>query len=273
MSEDFSFLKITSATNEKIKDAQKLHLKKYRDLYGMFLVEGIRLVEKLLESDFTILASFVTPAAKKKERIVESLVQMNDKGILVYEIAERLGEKLSLVKSMQGIFAVAKKKTYTLHDIGGKNKMLIVLDGVKNPLNVGTILRTSEAAGVNGAILLDSADLYSAKVLRGTMGSAFHFPIIENLTHKDLLTYLMKEGFSFYAPSLDKTAPSYFSPNYRGNIALIFGNEGAGVSSFLQEKSLPLHIPMLGKAESLNVSSAAAVIVFEALRKRMHQEK
>ena len=148
--------------------------------------------------------------------------------------------------------------------------LYIALDRVQDPGNVRTILRTADAVGVTGVILLrGSADIYSGKVVRATMGSLFHVPFVTGVTAAELAGFAQKEGLQFLVTSCDASAETHFSADFRRGSIIVFGNEANGVSEEILTVSQHIYIPMRGAAESLNVATAATAVLYEALRQRL----
>ncbi|MEK4304994.1 TrmH family RNA methyltransferase [Oceanobacillus sp. FSL K6-0251] len=240
---------ITSVKNEKIKGLKKLHQRKYRKQMNAFLVEGEHLIEEALTSDWEV-----------KELIVSEEVAVPDmaKHLPVTEVTKQVFKELSFTASPQGMMAVVEIKK----EEAVNGEVVVLLDAVQDPGNAGTIIRTADAAGADGIILGSGCvDLYNDKVIRATQGSIFHLPII----HADLeekLLRLKEADYRVWATALEK-AENYKDLPIPQKIALIFGNEGAGVKESLLEKADErVTIPILGKAESLNVSIAAGVLLY-----------
>ncbi|CEI83952.1 putative tRNA/rRNA methyltransferase YsgA [Oceanobacillus oncorhynchi subsp. incaldanensis] len=240
---------ITSVKNEKIKGLKKLHQRKYRKQMNAFLVEGEHLIEEALTSDWEV-----------KELIVSEEVAVPDmaKHLPVTEVTKQVFKELSFTASPQGMMAVVEIKK----EEAVNGEVVVLLDAVQDPGNAGTIIRTADAAGADGIILGSGCvDLYNDKVIRATQGSIFHLPII----HADLeekLLRLKEADYRVWATALEK-AENYKDLPIPQKTALIFGNEGAGVKESLLEKADErVTIPILGKAESLNVSIAAGVLLY-----------
>ncbi|MCT1903420.1 RNA methyltransferase [Oceanobacillus sojae] len=240
---------IKSVKNEKIKALKKLHQRKYRKQTNTFLIEGTHLIEEVLASDWIT-----------KEIIVSEEVPVPgaaDK-FPVTEVTKHVFKELSFTASPQGMMAVVEMKKEDA--VGGE--VVVLLDAVQDPGNLGTIIRTADAAGVNGIVLGDGCvDLYNDKVIRATQGSIFHLPIL----HADLeaeTDRLKQSDYTVWATALEK-AENYKKLPAPQKTAIIFGNEGAGVKESLLEKADErVTIPILGKAESLNVSIAAGVLLY-----------
>ncbi|WP_079708312.1 TrmH family RNA methyltransferase [Paraliobacillus ryukyuensis] len=241
---------ITSVKNETIKQWKKLKQKKYRDQAQQFLVEGAHLVEEAINSQHTVEKIIIQTG-------VESMIDLKD--IAVVTVSDNVMEHLADTKSPQGIMAVVHMKERTL---ASKNRLLL-LDAIQDPGNVGTMIRTADAAGFSGIILgAETADLYNEKVIRASQGSIFHLPIVQSdlaLAVEDL----KQQGVSIWASTLEQAEPIN-QLDVSEKIALIVGNEGAGVSaSLLQQSDQRVHIPIYGQAESLNVSVATGIMLYQ----------
>lgn len=261
---------IESADNQKIKRAASLKTRKGREKEGAFLVEGIRLVEMAEESDWQIAYGFFTNALQNKERGAKLLETLKARCPL-YEVSEALFHKVSATDSPQGIALIMQKKhtDLTALPVPQKESLYVVMDGVQDPGNAGTVIRTADAVGADGVILLrGTVDLFSDKTVRSTMGSLFHLPICTGVERENLLSFCMGRGIALYAAALDRAAKPHFAQVLNRSCAIVLGNEGSGVSAPLLERAEHLYIPMYGAAESLNVGISAAVILYEALRQR-----
>ncbi len=263
---------ITSLQNANIKLAASLKLKKYRDVTGLFVAEGIRLAEEVVKSAWEVqFALFLDTLLN--ERALKLMDTLEKEKYPVYRVNRNIYEKVSDTKESQGILLVVKKRQGKLSDVlrNATKPNLVVLDALQDPGNVGTIIRTADAAGCSGVILMKgSADVFNNKTVRSAMGSLFHLPIITDVSEDELMTFLQAHHIASYAAALDKTAKICFTCDFTQAFAVIFGNEGNGVRpSLLSRIHEKLFIPMQGSAESLNVATAAAVIIYENLRQRM----
>ena len=145
----------------------------------------------------------------------------------------------------------------------------VVLDRVQDPGNLGTILRTADAAGMDGVILLKgTVDAFSPKVVRAAMGSLFHLPIVMDVEEAAFLEFVASKKLSLCATALDATAKPHFAADFCRPSAIVFGNEGSGVSAQILERAEKIYIPMFGEAESLNVAVSSAIVLYEAVRQR-----
>jgi TrmH family RNA methyltransferase len=253
---------ITSKDNEYIKEIKKLQEKKYRDLYKKFIVEGNRIIEDAIKENANI------------ETIVicEDCVKNLDKK-LMYEIAkynclyvsEKVFNSLTDVTNPQGILAVVSINR-NKNEIEYLDDIIVVLDGIQDPGNLGTILRTVDSADLKQIIVSENtADCYNPKVVRSTMGGIFRVNVIksDNLV-KDLFE-IKKQGFDVVVSSLD-TEKSVYDIKFSKKV-IVIGNEANGVSKDIMEiADIKAKIPMLGKTESLNASVAAGIFIYEYVR-------
>jgi TrmH family RNA methyltransferase len=262
---------ITSNQNKLIKMVASLKEKKYRDELELFLVEGVRLVEEAARSNWQVEACIYIAEVKEEARTQELLLLLQSQNCRMIEVPPAIYGKITEVKQPQGIMAIMKKCEYQLADClaGVEKPFFVVLDEVQDPGNVGTIIRTAAAAGCTGVILTKGcADVFAAKVVRASMGSLFHVPLFAGLIQREVIACLNKHGIDILATSLESSA-IYFQADFNKPVAIVFGNEGKGVSSqLLEEAKGRLHIPLLGNVESLNVAASAAVILYEAVRQR-----
>lgn len=262
---------ISSGKNPVIKEIKALKEKKYRDQKGMYFIEGIRFVEEALKERAEILTILVSD----KLNDVNGGKEMLDKLATyhcnnVYTLSSKLFMEVTDTESPQGILAVLRKKPRTIDSIYDDKNFFVVLDSLQDPGNMGTIIRTADAAGVSGVIISKGCvDIYNPKVLRSTMGSLFHVPVCYSENILETLESMKKKGIRLCAAHL-KGAKNYFELNYKDNIAIIIGNEANGISDSVADISDELvKIPMLGKSESLNASVAAGLLMYEVLKVRI----
>lgn len=263
---------IASRQNSRIKLAIKLKQKKFRDETDLFIAEGSRLVEEVLKSDWQIAFCICDEQALKKERVLSIVKKLEAFDCLVCQVNKAIYDKISDTKEPQGILLVVKKKVYPLQDLiaGDLMPTIVLLDRLQDPGNVGTIIRTADAAGCTGIVLLkETVDLFSSKTVRATMGSMFHLPIVTEVSVVEFLDFIKKNQIALYVTALDLAAKLYFQADFNRATAIAFGNEGNGISeALLKHAESKLFIPMPGKAESLNVAAATAIIMYERVRQR-----
>ena len=269
---------ITSAANPLLRLTHAIvHTQRRAAKEGLFTVEGLRLAEMAAASDWRICHAFVTERAMtgaRAKRLVDALLERD---VPVYLVTEKLFSTLSDTDSPQGVLLVMERKQRISLDemhagtYGDEPPLYIALDRVQDPGNVGTILRTADAVGAAGVILLHgSADIYSGKVIRATMGALFHVPFAVHVAAEELTHFAQEKGMDLLATACDAEARTHFEEDLRRPAVIVFGNEANGVSEELLCASEHIYIPMRGHAESLNVSAAATAVMYEALRQRIH---
>ena len=240
---------ITSKANSVVKNAKKLHRKKYRK--SAYLIEGWHLFEEAVQAGVTIEKIFAL------ENYQEQLAAFSQ----TVWVSEDILLDLADSQTPQGIVAVVQKEEVEQTDFS-QGKFLF-LEDVQDPGNVGTIIRTADAAGFTGVIVSDkSADIYSLKTLRSMQGSHFHLPIYR-MSSQALLKETKEAGIPVLATTLSKDSVDYRELPPIENFVLVMGNEGQGISPLMAENADQLvHISMKGKAESLNVAVAAGILIF-----------
>lgn len=210
---------------------------------------------------------FYTPTTE--QRSVELLNKVASAKL--YQVTDAVLAKLSDTQAPQGLIAVAGLPENNLKLLPDRaaTAPLVVLDRVQDPGNLGTMIRTADAVGAAAVLLLGgSVDVYSPKVVRASMGSLFHVPVIEQLSEKELLAFCRERGYQLAVTTLE-ASQSLYTADLRQPLALVIGNEANGVSASLQAQALVrLRIPMPGRAESLNAAMAAGIVLFERLRQQ-----
>ena len=239
---------ITSAQNSKIKNANKLKKKRDRDKTGQALIEGIHLIEEAYQSDIVIKQLFVIEPNRTDEALKDYAEE-------TFEINMKVAESLSGTITPQGFFAVIEKPKYDVKQA----KQVLLIDRIQDPGNLGTLIRTSDAAGIDLIVMeKGTADPYQDKVLRASQGSVFHIPVIT----ADLKTFIADFNGPVYGTALENAQP-YKEVASQDIFALLLGNEGEGVNkALLNETSQNLTIPIYGKAESLNVAIAGSILLY-----------
>ena len=256
--------KITSLTNGKIKLAASLKEKKYRDKSGLFVGEGLRFSEMAALSDFAIDSVYFTGDFTKNTREKNLIESLGKKTAAIFEVTDKIMAKMSLTKTPQGVLLVIKKQKYSL-DMFKSAKCAVALDGVKDPGNTGAIIRLADAVGADVVILTkNSADAYSDKVVRATMGSVFNIPVVENVSAEALIRFVNNEKLSLYVGAAGSNC--CYDEDFSTGGMFVFGSEAFGASGEILNAAKKIALPMLGTAESLNVASAASAILYEAVR-------
>mgnify|MGYP001237768553 CR=1 FL=1 len=256
---------IQSKDNLLIKDIKRLKEKKHRIQSCKFLIEGFRFVCEGLESDFDVPLVFISENSKDRwdSFNVQSKLQKETK---VYTVTDQILKSISSTDTPQGIVAVVNNKSISLEN---KQGFYTLVDKVQDPGNMGTIIRTAHAAGALGIIVTKgTVDIYNEKTLRSTMGSIFHMPIIQD-DNLSQLKFLKSNGFKLIVSSLD-TDSNFFDVDLKDKSIIAVGNEGNGISKeILDISDVKIKIPMPGGAESLNVSIAASIMMFEVIRQNL----
>jgi TrmH family RNA methyltransferase len=256
-------MNISSRKNPSVKKFREISReRKAREEYCEFAVEGYKLCAEALDAGFIPTSAFVTESAQKK--YPEICMALEKFGTDV--ITEDVSEYISDTKTPQGVFitvGIPEKKIDFKNSPNGK---YILLDGLQDTGNIGTVIRTGEALGIDGVIVSkDCADIYSPKVVRGSMGSLFRLPVIK----ADLvatITEMKTEGYDVYAAMLDETAERLSEVKFGNKAAVIIGNEGNGVSEKVADTAgRKIYIPITS-AESLNAAVAASIICWEMVK-------
>ena len=260
-------LVITSKDNELVKNIKKLKEKKYRDLNNQFIVEGIKIVAEAIEENADIDCIVVCEDCVNDGSIDKKLLYEIAKFKCIY-VTEKIFGTLTDVTNPQGILAVINRKNEN-NNIDYTADFIVVLDGIQDPGNLGTILRTVDSANLKQIIVSkETADSFNPKVVRSTMGGIFRVNILKSDNLIDTLKKLQKQGFEIVVTSLD-TSNSIYDINYNKKVVVI-GNEANGVSKEIQELAdKKVIIPMLGKTESLNAGVAAGIMIYEYVRENV----
>ena len=260
---------ISSKDNEIVKNIRKLKEKKYRDLENAYIVEGIKLVkeaiaEKAKIKQIVMCENFADNSDLDKDTLYE-IAKHN----LIY-VTEKVFNLITDVKTPQGIIAVIEKNNANTQ-IDYSQDIIIALDDLQDPGNLGTILRTVDSANLNQIILSkNSADPYNPKVVRSTMGGIFRVNIIETENLQETLKNLQEKKFKIMVTSLD-TNNSIYDVDYTKKV-IVIGNEANGVSKAIQDMAdEKVKIPMLGKTESLNASIATGIMIYEYVRRKVEK--
>ncbi|MCM1529929.1 MAG: RNA methyltransferase [Alistipes sp.] len=257
---------ITSKDNPTVRLYQKLSSsKKERLQYGLFVLEGLRIVEDALKEDSGITHLILTKQAH--EKFGETIFQADLRNTKTLVISNELGNRISSTDSTQGIFAICRIPAAKAPAFR-EDCRYAVLFGLQDPGNVGMIIRTADALGIDGVMLSGCCDLYSPKVIRSTMGSVFRMEItVENDTER-LFELLKKGGVKTSAAVIDKDAENAVSCGFDGKQAIFIGNEGNGLPSEISERcDRRITIPMNGRINSLNAAMAAGILMWELEKK------
>jgi TrmH family RNA methyltransferase len=263
-------MQITSRDNSLLRQARAVRDGKVDEL---IFIEGLRLCEEALRSQLTIEAVIVSEELLRKERVAGVIRELSQATKRLGSVSEKLLESVSYTKTPQGIVVLAQRPEASearLNAQLGASPLLVVMHQINNPVNVGAILRTSEAAGAAGVITTkNTSDPFSPKSLRGAMGSAFRLPMWSGPSYTETIDWCRQHKIATICADVDATT-SYTAIDWTIPSALILGPESTGLTT--EEMELAdnrVSIPMKGMAESLNVAVAAGILLFEAARQRL----
>lgn len=260
---------ITSKDNELIKHIRKLKDKKYRDESNEYVVEGVKLVEEAVKENAKIKQIIVCEDTTRTYEIPTHIMLE----IAKYEcisVSDKIFNIITQVTSPQGIMAIIEKNAQNAK-IDYTQDIIVVLDDVQDPGNLGTILRTVDSIGLNQIIVSKgTADAFNSKVVRSTMGAIFRIKIIEVENLAQVIKEMRKHHFKLMVTSL-QTKNSIYDIDFNKKI-IVIGNEANGVSKEIQDMAdEKAKIPMLGRTESLNASVAAGVVMYEYVRQKLNK--
>ncbi|MTI79707.1 MAG: RNA methyltransferase [Firmicutes bacterium] len=258
-------------TNPKIKYLRKLSRRQFRQQENTFIIEGIRFVEELLGSDWIVKGLFYSTKLLDNDRGKTLLTEAEKQKVHCYQVSEQLLSDIADTDNPQGILAMVKMPSFQLQDAWQQQKpsLVVLVDGVQDPGNLGTIIRTADAAAASGVLLLKgTVDLYNPKTLRATMGSLFHLPVVPVENAEETINLLRSGGIKLVIGQPQGGEPIH-KIDLIGSVALVVGSEANGPSEeTIAAADLVATIPMPGNAESLNAAVAGAIMMYEAVRQR-----
>ena len=257
---------ITSKDNEIIKNIKKLKDKKYRDEENKFIVEGIKMVKEAIIESAKIDKIVVCEDCANNGTIEKELLYEIAKYNCIY-VSEKVFSSITDVSNPQGILAVIEKNNEEI--ISYDEDVILVLDGIQDPGNLGTILRTLDSVNLKQIVLSENtADPYNPKVVRSTMGAIYRVNIVRSKNIIETLNSMKKNKYQIAITSLD-TDKSIYDVDFKKKV-IVIGNEANGVSKEVQDLAdVKMIIPMLGKTESLNAAVATGVILYEYVRRKL----
>ncbi|MGA2796343.1 MAG: RNA methyltransferase [Thermoguttaceae bacterium] len=282
---------ITSLQNPRVKNAIRLRNARRRQRQQRIIIDGARELARAIQAGVRLVEIFICEpllAGEESQRLRKTLETCGGE---ILQVSEAVFHKLAFGSRAEGLLGVAEMPIKTLQDLDiiikrphpnplpkgegtfkispTQNPLIAVLESVEKPGNVGAVLRSADAIGVSALILADArTDLYNPNAIRASLGTIFTVPVCE-ATSSETLAWLRENKISVVAARVDGSMP-YTEIDYRRPTAVVLGSEAAGLSSaWMAADITAVRLPMLGAADSLNVSSAAAVIFYEALRQRM----
>lgn len=260
---------ITSLQNPRVKAAVRLRDRRHREKQGRIRIDGARELLRAIQAGVPLVEVFVCGPLCESDEAQRLLAELPQSGAEILEVAEPVFEKLAFGDRSEGVLGVAEMPRPTLSDITlPQNPLVAVLEGVEKPGNVGAVLRSGDAAGLSALILADGrTDLHNPNAIRASLGTIFTLPVCAATAPKTL-DWLRRQGLAILAARVDGSVP-YTEADYRGPTALVLGSEAQGLTgAWSADDVTPIRLPMLGVADSLNVSATAAVLFYEALRQR-----
>lgn len=260
---------IKSQSNNLIKLIRSLKSKKNRQKSGLFIIEGVRFLEFVIDNNIPVVEVCFSNELYDTNGGEELLERAFKMGLKITEIESKIFNSITDTKNTQGIIALVEFKKLEFNKDDFKDKLILILDRIQDPGNLGTIIRTADAAGIDLVVLSKgTVDPYNEKVLRSTMGSIFSVPLLLEMELSSLIETLKQNDYSIVSSYL-QTEDRYDKIDYSGSVAIVIGNEANGVSDeviALSDKFAK--IPIWGKAESLNASIAAGIIMYHASNSR-----
>lgn len=258
--------KISSLQNTKVKQLVALQQKSSeRRKQGVFVVEGIRELQHCLNAGYTINSIFFCPELTD----TGALSSLLSESITSYEVSPEVYEKIAYRGSTEGVIATVQSKQLALKDLHlSKQPLLIVLESVEKPGNLGAILRSADAAGADAVIICDPlTDLYNPNLIRSSIGAIFSVPCIA-CSSDDCINFLKQNNINILTAQL-QDSKLYYDTDMNCGTAIIMGTESTGLTDVWRKAAdAHIRIPMLGQLDSLNVSVSAAILLFEAVRQR-----
>ncbi|MGO8745070.1 MAG: TrmH family RNA methyltransferase [Thermoguttaceae bacterium] len=263
---------ITSLQNPRIKNAVHLRDRRQRDKQRRIVIDGAREILRALDAGVRLAEAFVCESLCRSDTARRVMSALQAGGVETLDVSEAVFDRIAFGARAEGVLGVADTPDATLGRLRPRAKgsapLVAVLEGVEKPGNVGAVLRSADGAGVSALVVADGrTDLYNPNAIRASLGTIFTLPIAAATT-EETLDWLRAQGLVLYAARVDGSIP-YTQVDYRLPAAVVLGSEAEGLSGIWHGDNMQaIRLPMLGRADSLNVSAAAAVLFYEALRQR-----
>ena len=265
---------IQSPSNPRIKNILKLQSgSRDRREQNLFVIEGYREISRALASGIEIKEIYICTELDRQGKGEELILQHPE--IKVFDVGIHAFERIAYREGSDGLIALAVPRNLTLDSLKlNPDPLILILESVEKPGNLGAIMRTADAAQLDAVIVCDPlTDIYNPNAIRSGVGCIFSRQVV-SCTTSEALAWLQKHKIKIYAAALTDTALVYHKMDFRGPVAIVMGTEATGLSQeWLDKSDAQIIIPMQGIADSLNVSTSAAVLVFEAVRQRGASEK
>lgn len=264
---------LSSLQNSRVKEALGLRERSNRNASGLFIIEGYRELLRAVDGKQQIESLFICPSfflGSNERALIERILKNN---VPLYECSEKIFSKLSYRDRPDGLLAIAKQRSLNLEDLNlllasKENPFLVVAEAIEKPGNLGTILRSADAAAVDGLIVCDRCtDIFNPNVVRASVGTIFTVPTAE-ASSLEAIKWLKQKGIQILAAT-PSAKVDYTAVNMQGPLAIAVGTEQLGLSKqWMEQADLQVSIPMCGVADSLNVAMATTLLLYEALRQR-----
>ncbi|MCR4765425.1 MAG: RNA methyltransferase [Bacteroidaceae bacterium] len=259
--------KISSLQNAKIKQVVALQQKSVeRRKQDVFVVEGIRELQHCIDAEYQVNTIFICPDLTSYSILPQKLSE----SITIYEVSKEVYEKMAYRGGTEGIMAIVQSQHLKLNDLQlKKDPLLIVLESVEKPGNLGAILRSADAAGADAVIVCDPlTDLYNPNLIRSSIGAIFSVPCV-TCSSEECISFLKSKGIKILTAQL-QDSKLYYATDMSCGTAIVMGTESTGLTDvWRQAADAHIRIPMLGELDSLNVSVSAAILLYEAVRQRL----
>lgn len=261
---------ITSVQHPEVKFVKALSRRKTRREHGLFVIEGLRFVEEAVKAGAPLVKVYYTSQVLETERGMQLINELIAQRVTMQEVALTVLEKMADTEQPQGILATVRMTEPALEALPNTQTLIVVCDKIQDPGNLGTIMRTADAAGVHAVFTtMGTVDVYNPKVLRSTMGAIFRVPVFTEMEPENIIDWLAERNITPIGTGLT-ARQTHFAADYCRSVAIWLGSEAAGIEESIAAR-LPevVKIPMPGQAESLNVAVAAGILMFECVRQRM----
>lgn len=263
------YQRITSAQNSHVKNAIRLRQRRGRERQDRILIDGHREIQRAIEGRVAIEEIYLSEGYFEQHRDAAGLQRLRSAGVRIAVLPDRLIERISYGESQGGPVAVATAPIRHLDQLHLRdNPLVAVLEGVEKPGNIGAVIRSADAAGIDAVIVAEGrTDLYNPNAVRASLGTIFTLPVC-SCTNQEVRDWIAKQRLQVAVARIDGER-SYDQLDFCGGTVIVLGGEAKGVSSEWRKREFQgMSLPMCGVADSLNVSAAAAVVFFEANRQR-----
>ncbi len=261
--------RITSLQNPRVKNAVKLRRRSHRDETGVLLIEGYRELKRAVDNGHIPHELYYCPAMFQGENEPELIEQCRASGTVVFECDSDVFLKMAYRDRPEGLLAIADQISLKLQDLRfGNNPLLLIAEHIEKPGNLGTILRSADAAGVDAVIVCDRCtDINNPNTVRASIGALFAMPVVDAAS-EEAVKWLVENGIQVVAAT-PHSERDYTEADYTGGTAILVGAEQYGLSDhWMNSADHLVRIPMLGQCDSLNVAAAATILLYEAVRQR-----